>query len=500
MEAPVESGGAVVECPQCGTQFVVEVPVVPVVKARAVTTPVQRAQPQAPRVPRPPAPAMPAARPAKAAKESTMLFAGLGGACVLLIALVVWFNIQARKVVNQAPPPAEEVSAMTRAIPPKPEPPAPEPETPEEARMSRELKKIKEALAATEAKEKERAQREARRVDEAKEAALAERQAEMEYARDLLASNFFQGDTAAAEAFLKVYEDVQWGISNLMTDSDPSNDLKTKEDFEEYMTQRLLVRFEKNEVLNNWIKEHRREPRKLIQELLRTQPKRSATGPAATKAFDFTKYASVGSGFWISADGWILTNEHVVSDSKMVDLRLRDGRVIQATVVKTDEAKDLALLKADHAPRSWQAVSKGVTDLPLGRTVFTVGYPDPMIQGVEPKFTDGRVSAASGIEDRKDNYQTTVPVQHGNSGGALVDFDTGWVVGVVNAKLIGSNGVSADNVSYAIKGSVVSSFFESVPEAKAAAAKVAPQPLPKGSEREVIDRATKSSVLILRPR
>ena len=500
MEASVENSGAAVECPQCGTQFVVEAPVVPVVKARAVTAPVQRAQPQAPRGPRPPAPARSAVRPSKAAKEGTMLFAGLGGACVLLIALVVWFNVQARKVVNQPPPPPEEVSAITRATPPKPEPPPPEPETPEKARMNAELQKIKDALAATEAKEKERAQREARRVDEAKEAALAERQAEMEYARDFLAENFFQGDTGVAEAFLKVYEDVLWGASNLMTDSDPSNDLKTKEDYDEYVTQRLLVRFEKNEVLSGWLKQHQREPRKLIQELLRTKPKRPATGAAVAKAFDFTKYVSVGSGFWISADGWILTNEHVVSDSKLVDLRLRDGRVIQATVVKTDEAKDLALLKADHAPKSWQAVSKGATDLPLGRTVFTVGYPDPMIQGVEPKFTDGRISAASGIEDRRDNYQTTVPVQHGNSGGALVDFDTGWVVGVVNAKLIGSNGASADNVSYAIKGSVVASFFEAVPEAKAAVAKVGPKPLAKGNEREVIDRATASSVLILRPR
>ena len=127
-----------------------------------------------------------------------MLFAGLGGACVLLIALVVWFNIQARKVVNQPPPPPEEVSAITNATPPKPEPPAPEPETPEKIRMNAELQKIKDALAATEAKEKERAQREARQVDEAQEVARAERQAEFEYARDFLASNFFQGDTAAA--------------------------------------------------------------------------------------------------------------------------------------------------------------------------------------------------------------------------------------------------------------------------------------------------------------
>lgn len=336
-------------------------------------------------------------------------------------------------------------------------------------------------------------------MDAAQEEARAKRQAEFKLARDFFASNFFRDDVAVAEAFLKVQEDVLWGVSNLMNDADPSNDLKTKEDFEEYLTQRLIVRFEKNEVLSNWMKEHQRDPRKLIQELLRTDPKRPGTGHPG-ESFDFAKYVSFGSGFWISSDGWMLTNEHVVKDAKVVDLRLHDGKIIQAAVVKADEASDLALLKADHSPASWQAVSKGDKDLPLGRTVFTVGYPDPRLQGLEPKFTDGRISAASGIKDRKDSYQTTVPVQPGNSGGALVDFATGWVVGVVNAKLMDSNGGSADNVSYAIKGSVVSAFFESVLEAKASAVKSPPKPLAKANEREVIDRATASSVLILRPR
>jgi len=122
-----------------------------------------------------------------------------------------------------------------------------------------------------------------------------------------------------------------------------------------------------------------------------------------------------------------------------------------------------------------------------------------MLQGVEPKFTDGRVSAASGIGDNTDSYQTTVPVQQGNSGGALVDFNTGWVVGVVNAKLRGSDGNMADNVSYSIKCKVVSSFIDSLPQARASVAQKQAAPVAKGNEREVIDRATESSVLILRP-
>jgi len=500
MQAAVDSSGGSVQCPECSALFQVEaqIPVVPVVQARVVPAvaarQVHQTHPQPPHRGRPaPAPAPPP-RPRKSgdSKESTLLFLGLGGACVLLVGLMVWINLAGRKLAEPPPPPAQGSGALTTSIAsPKPEPP-PAPEDPEKVRMDAELKKIKDALAAREARDAETARQERQRE-------RSKLQAEMDEALAYFTSNFFGGDEKAAEAFLEIQNDVLWGVSNLMNDQDPANDLKGKEDFEEYVVQRLLVRFEKNEVLSRWMKLHQREPRKFILELTRTQPKRPGSG-APDNAFDFKKYASCGSGFWISADGWILTNEHVVSDAKEVDLRLRDGKIIQAKVVKTDEANDLALLKATQSPASWQAVSKGASDLPLGRTVFTVGYPDPIVQGVEPKFTDGRISAASGIEDRKDSYQTTVPVQHGNSGGALVDFATGWVVGVINAKLMGSNGASADNVSYAIKGNVVSAFFESVPEAKAAAVKAPPKPVAKGNERDVIDRATASSVLILRPR
>lgn len=93
-----------------------------------------------------------------------------------------------------------------------------------------------------------------------------------------------------------------------------------------------------------------------------------------------------------------------------------------------------------------------------------------------------------------------MPVQHGNSGGALVDFATGWVIGVINATLESRAGISADNVSYAIKGRVVRTFLDSVPAAKAAVDANPPKALDHGDERAVIDRATQSAVLILRRR
>ncbi len=506
MLASTDQSGGTAECPQCSTQFVVEAeaPAIPVVQARAIPAPQLSPAQQGPRPGQAVRPGYPAPHPGDrprysppvAEKSSKAAYYGLGAAGLALVGVVIWLSSMGGKPPKteseQAAAP-DAGGALSSAIgsPPK--------EDPEKLRMNDELKKIKEALAEKELRDKERAEEETRRANEAEAEVSNRRQEKHEMVRNYLASTFFDGNTEVAEAFLKVRDSVLLGAYDRTHDSDPSNDFKSKEEYEAYVIDRLVVQFENTPLLSGWLRSHDRDPRKFIQEILNAR--QTAGGPDdSTNKFDFSRYVSVGSGFWISSDGWIVTNEHVVSDSKTVDLRLRDGKVVQAKVVLADESKDLALLKAEIAPTSWLAVSKGETDLQLGRTVFTVGYPSPMVQGVEPKFTDGRVSAASGIGDRKDSYQTTVPVQHGNSGGALVDFATGWVVGVINAKLESDGGVSADNVSYAIKVSVLSGFIDSVPEAKAGVLKSAPKPLVKGNETAVIDRATESSVLILRPR
>jgi len=213
------------------------------------------------------------------------------------------------------------------------------------------------------------------------------------------------------------------------------------------------------------------------------------------------KQRASGSGTIIHPDGYILTNHHVVDSAKTVDLRLRDGTIIQAKVVKTDTVNDLALLKAESVPPAWLPVSKGESELKLGQTVFTIGYPNTQVQGLEPKFTDGRISSVTGIGDSKNHYQTTVPVQHGNSGGPLVDLLTGWVVGVINARLEDMrSGAGIANVSYAIKGNVVWTFLATVPEAKTAVERKVAAPLKKGDERAVIDRVKDSAILILQLR
>ena len=504
MQASFEGGSAAAQCPQCGQEFMVEAspPVLPVVKAQAV--PVATPHPVQPRPAHRPPPGRPGPVPqprAQARIEShhpnpspgrdRLRIVGLVVAGVLLLIGVVWLTRQ----------PGEPKAAVVTG--PTPEETARQEAAAAQAKMSLELKKIKDALAASEAakakREEELARETSQQEQAARDAEQAKEQAKHAQLVSYYAETFFAGDKEAAEAFVKVRTSCLFELADLTNDGDPTNDPKTKEEGEKFLLKRIIWHLERDSVLSKWMKDHGRDPNKLGPELAQIAPQRPGSGQPAN-SFDFTKYASMGSGFWVASAGWILTNEHVVTDAQTVDLRLPDGKMLQAKVVKTDEANDLALLKADLTTASWLAVSKGDTDLQLGRTVFTVGYPDPVVQGVEPKFTDGRISAASGIGDRKDSYQTTVPVQHGNSGGALVDFATGWVIGVINAKLESRTGVSADNVSYAIKGRVVRTFLDSVPEAKAAVDANPPKALEHSDERSVIDRTTQSAVLILRRR
>ena len=172
-----------------------------------------------------------------------------------------------------------------------------------------------------------------------------------------------------------------------------------------------------------------------------------------------------GSGFFITDDGYLISNYHVVKDAAKVRLVTSAG-LIDAKVVKVDAANDLALLKADGQFASVPIVSSRTAH--LGNSVVAVGFPNIGIQGFAPKFARGEIASLSGAADDARYFQISVPVQPGNSGGALVDVH-GNVVGVVSAKLnasaaLAASGALPENVNYAVKSSFLLSFLESVPD------------------------------------
>ena len=151
------------------------------------------------------------------------------------------------------------------------------------------------------------------------------------------------------------------------------------------------------------------------------------------------KHTSLGSGFIISADGYILTNNHVVDHADKVTVRLQDRRTLTAKVIGTDPTYDIALLKVD-AGGSLPAVSIGDShSLKPGQWVLAIGSPF----GFDYTVTQGIVSAVGRNLGQQDQpytsfIQTDVPINRGNSGGPLFNLQ-GQVVGI-NSQIYSNTG------------------------------------------------------------
>jgi serine protease Do len=146
----------------------------------------------------------------------------------------------------------------------------------------------------------------------------------------------------------------------------------------------------------------------------------------------------LGSGVIVSADGYILTNSHVVDDADSVKVTLPDGRILTAKVIGKDKKTDVAVIKVDahDLPAITFANSD---DVLVGDRVLAVGNPF----GIGQTVTSGIVSAtgrsgATGL-DYEDFIQTDAAINPGNSGGALVDMQ-GRLVGLNTAILSRSGG------------------------------------------------------------
>ena len=162
---------------------------------------------------------------------------------------------------------------------------------------------------------------------------------------------------------------------------------------------------------------------------------------------------SLGSGFIISKDGYVLTNYHVVEQADSVKVRLSDRRELDATIVGSDQRSDLALLKVDGKDLPVVRLGKSET-LKVGEWVLAIGSPF----GFDYSVTAGIVSAKgrSLPTANNENYvpyiQTDVAINPGNSGGPLFNL-AGEVVGI-NSQIYSNSG-GFMGVSFAIPIDVV---------------------------------------------
>lgn len=139
-----------------------------------------------------------------------------------------------------------------------------------------------------------------------------------------------------------------------------------------------------------------------------------------------------GSGFFISENGYIITNEHVVSDSSKIEIIFESGFKLQAKLVRSNPKFDVALLKIEGDGFNPLPVDTN-DNVSIGTEVLTIGTPED--ERLSQSVTKGIVSSIRTLESKK-YIQTDVSVNPGNSGGPLITKD-GSVIGIVASKIAG---------------------------------------------------------------
>jgi len=162
-----------------------------------------------------------------------------------------------------------------------------------------------------------------------------------------------------------------------------------------------------------------------------------------------------GSGFLVSANGYVVTSHHVVVGADSVYIENAAFGPLKTSVVLSDDTNDVAILRIDdpsfnlQRPLSYMISS---AEANLGEEVFTLGFPREDIV-----FGEGSISALSGYRQNPNAYQVSVPVNPGNSGGPLFN-DRGNLVGIISGIQTETTGAA-----FAIKSSVLLNVIETLP-------------------------------------
>lgn len=181
-------------------------------------------------------------------------------------------------------------------------------------------------------------------------------------------------------------------------------------------------------------------------------------GPARSQV---KEPVAIGTGF-IVAPGYVVTAYHAIKDKRQVLAGLSPKRLHEAQIIKVDKKSDLALLKTKVEGQPLRITPW--KEIPIGLEVFAIGFPQPSLQGLSRKITQGIVNGDRTESGDNGFFQLSAEIQKGNSGGPVLAPD-GSVIGMVLAKL---NALSVaertkdlpQNVNYAIKSSTLLAFLQ----------------------------------------
>jgi S1-C subfamily serine protease len=174
------------------------------------------------------------------------------------------------------------------------------------------------------------------------------------------------------------------------------------------------------------------------------------------------KPVSTGSGFFVSRDGDLITDNHVIDGCR--ELRVvHDDKSNAARVIGADLGADLAILRVPGIVGDIASFRSSDLEKP-GEAVIVAGYPLQGLLTSKASITTGIISALAGPKDDKKLIQITAPVQPGNSGGPLVD-NQGNVIGVIASKLNGLRvaraiGSLPENINFAVKADLARALLD----------------------------------------
>jgi len=164
---------------------------------------------------------------------------------------------------------------------------------------------------------------------------------------------------------------------------------------------------------------------------------------------------SSGTGIFLTLEGHVLTNNHVVENCRSLKGRTATNHKINLSLLKQDELFDLAILKSDDRPPAY-AKFRDQPSLALGESIVVVGFPLYGQLASDINVSTGVVSAVAGLKNDATKIQISAPVQPGNSGGPVLDMN-GDLVGIVVSQL---KPTAAQNVNFAIKGDLATIFLQ----------------------------------------
>jgi S1-C subfamily serine protease len=189
---------------------------------------------------------------------------------------------------------------------------------------------------------------------------------------------------------------------------------------------------------------------------------------------DSRNQESQGTCFLVSPDGIAVTSHHVVDGAKEISVTLADGKRVPAVINSKSAANDIAILSLNASTPDYLSLAK-TKSAQLGDEIFTMGFPSRFILGSDPKFTEGSISALSGLQGDVSYLQISVPIQPGSSGGPVVNHQ-GHVVGIIAStarfqSFYQATGSLPQNVNWAVKSDYVKLMMNDLPPRAAASSR-----------------------------